>query len=124
MISHPSFRVATCNHCGSAQVSRRPRTVAERFRFRLMYKCKECGKRSGIRYWELWPWFSLKAQCPKCGNPEVKTLKRRDGIDPVSNFVISRVQQLLGAPIFYCQYCRLQFYDYRSKAHTAKTAAS
>jgi len=38
--------------------------------------------------------------------------------------LISRIQGLLGAPILYCHYCRLQFYDFRPRKRAAKAAGA
>jgi hypothetical protein len=122
MISHPVFRIVVCKQCRSPQVYRRPRSLLERLRYRYVYRCKSCGARTGIHHWELWNWCSFEARCVKCGNPNLKVLKHRDKIDPVSRFPISLIQRLFGAPILYCQYCRLQFYDFRRVAKSQKIA--
>jgi hypothetical protein len=40
-------------------------------------------------------------------------LRRRDRIDPLYLNPISLVQALFGAHIWWCPFCRLQFYDLR-----------
>ena len=123
-MTHPSFGSLVCRGCGSPQLYRRPRSLFDRLRVRAIYKCKDCAAYTGVHYWATWHWCSLTAQCPKCGNPDLKHLTRRDKIDPVTRLLISRIQGLFGAPILYCHYCRLQFYDFRPRERAERKATT
>jgi hypothetical protein len=57
--------------------------------------------------------FSTTSNCPRCGNPDLQELSQRDGVDPLYKAPWSRLQGLFGAPLRYCVWCRLQFYDMR-----------
>ncbi|HWB96023.1 MAG TPA: hypothetical protein VG672_04960 [Bryobacteraceae bacterium] len=37
----------------------------------------------------------------------------RDHIDPMYRSILSWIQRWMGAPLFHCRYCRIQFYDLR-----------
>jgi hypothetical protein len=39
------------------------------------------------------------------------------------NEKLTLLQRFLGAPLYWCQYCRLQFYDYRPKRRAKPTPA-
>jgi hypothetical protein len=55
----------------------------------------------------------MHRSCPKCGTPQLERLRKRDRIDPLYLNPVSLVQALIGAHIFWCPFCRLQFYDIR-----------
>lgn len=59
--------------------------------------------------------LSFHSCCPKCGNVDLKILNERDGVDEMSSNPLSFIQRFLGAPLHWCQFCRLQFYDYRPR---------
>ncbi len=62
-----------------------------------------------------WPWITLYARCPKCGNTQLKIFKHRDHIEAYQLNLVRILQKLLGAPLCYCWECRLQFYDVRPR---------
>ena len=65
--------------------------------------------------------LSVKTCCPRCGNHGSKRLQERDGIDEMYSNPISRIQRFLGAPLYWCQFCRLQFYDFRRRKQESTT---
>jgi hypothetical protein len=60
------------------------------------------------------PLPSRYAACPRCAGHELEILKKRDHIDKMNKNPLRLVQQYLGARLYYCWGCRLQFYDLRS----------
>jgi hypothetical protein len=104
-----------CNVCGQAAMQRSHRqSLAERLFYLATYKCRECGAKQGA----MRPAFvllSLRCRCPQCGDPDVSRLRQRDRIDRIYKNPISLAQALLGAPLYHCSHCRLQFYDYRPR---------
>jgi hypothetical protein len=85
-----------------------------------VYQCKRCQEWLKLPFSRQWNWMCRNAVCPRCGNPEVKKLPKRDGIDRMYNNPLSRLQQLFGAPIYHCHWCRLQFYDLRPRVPKIK----
>jgi len=59
--------------------------------------------------------FRLRTCCPRCGNTDLRQLQERDGIDEMYSNPLSRLQRFFGAPLYWCQFCRLQFYDFRPR---------
>lgn len=57
--------------------------------------------------------LSLNVCCPRCGTRDLRVFTRIDSIEGMYNNPFSRVQQLFGATLWYCQWCRLQFFDCR-----------
>jgi len=109
--------MATCSSCGRHLI-RTHRTRVQKLLFSDAFKCGKCGRRS----YNLHPslhvkslfLFSRYTRCIACGNLDVHRLEKRDRIDSVSKRLVSRLMQLLGAPINRCAACRLQYYDWRS----------
>jgi predicted RNA-binding Zn-ribbon protein involved in translation (DUF1610 family) len=101
-----------CDGCGQSVVRVR-RARWERLVYALVYKCPECERKTKVPRYPLFHALSLHRSCPRCGNLELERLRKRDGIDPLYLNPISLVQALIGAPIWWCPFCRLQFYDAR-----------
>jgi hypothetical protein len=57
-------------------------------------------------------WFT---RCPQCARTEVMRARNVDRIDRTSGHVLSQVQRWLGAPLYKCRACRLQYYDWRGR---------
>ena len=69
--------------------------------------------------------FSRVSLCPRCGTPRLRVLRKRDGVDEMSSSLISFLQRFLGAELHHCEFCRLQFYDFRKvSANNGKRPAS
>ncbi len=103
-----------CPQCGG-HLFRVPRHFFERFRWEAAFECDACRYRTGSLAWYM-VFLSRTSVCPRCGTDNLKRLTRRDRIDRLWKNPISLLQGLLGAPIHWCPYCRLQFYDRRKLA--------
>ncbi|MBI4874995.1 MAG: hypothetical protein HY822_10230 [Acidobacteria bacterium] len=60
--------------------------------------------------------FSLKCRCPRCWGGDVHRFEELDEIERLYRNPISLLQALFGAPLYWCPFCRLQFYDFRKRA--------
>ncbi|MFN8065054.1 MAG: hypothetical protein U0P82_09680 [Vicinamibacterales bacterium] len=93
------------------------RTPFERLIYRRVQQCSGCGRRTGERriplQRELAFVRSSHACCVECGSFRVRRLTRRDGIDRMSRHPVSLLAALVGAPIYHCNPCRVQFHDWR-----------
>jgi hypothetical protein len=67
------------------------------------------------------PLPSLHANCPRCANLDLTILKKRDRIDKLNRNPLRLMQRALGARLYHCWRCRLQFYDLRRPAHFTKS---
>ena len=103
---------ASCQFCRSATV-RVERTFYQRLIYAAVYQCRRCRRKSGELHFA--PLFSLHSICPRCGSERPERVRRRDPIESLYKSPLSLVQRLFGAPLYYCFYCRLQFYDFRKK---------
>ncbi|MBI4889187.1 MAG: hypothetical protein HY821_01095 [Acidobacteria bacterium] len=88
----------------------------ERLFHAAVYYCPECGREEQVSQLAVYPALSLTARCPRCSNPRLKKLDKRDHIEHIYRNPVSTIQRWLGAPILYCSYCRLQFYDFRHRS--------
>ncbi|HUP04895.1 MAG TPA: hypothetical protein VMU19_12955 [Bryobacteraceae bacterium] len=99
----------------------------ERWLYAVIYQCPECKRKTKIARFPAIYVASLHRTCPKCGGPQLEKLRKRDHIDPLYLNPISLLQGLIGAPIWWCPFCRLQFYDFRPgwpvKRNATKVAA-
>jgi len=101
-----------CDWCGNT-VGRVRRTKWERLTSAIVYQCPDCQRKTKIPKFPGLYIFSLRRTCPKCGTPQLERLRKRDRIDPLYHNPLSLIQALFGASIFWCPFCRLQFYDLR-----------
>ena len=53
-------------------------------------------------------------RCPHCGSPDLKKREQRNHIDRLSHSPKSMFHYLLRGQLYYCAFCRLQFYGGRS----------
>jgi hypothetical protein len=104
----------TCRNCG-ARLHRTHRTFLERFRYLAIYCCPRCRQDEVVPRHYLHH-LGKVCRCPKCGTFRVKRLKQRDKIDPMRTGVLNWVERLSGGRLYYCCFCRLQFYDRRPLA--------
>jgi hypothetical protein len=110
---HLERQVAGCHLCGGA-LHRIKRTRWNRLVFAAVYRCRECGGKTGVPR----PYVNLLSpwtRCPHCGNASPKNLSARDGVDKMYLNPLSRIQRFLGAPLRWCGFCRLQYYDFRPR---------
>src|SRR5262245_32554317 len=110
-----------CPSCGGELVRVR-RKFRERFIYHAVLRCKECGQREGRDQWYLFL-FGAKSRCPGCGTYNVEKLRGVDHIDPMYKNPLSYLQKYFGARVHWCPFCRLQFYDLRTKIPTPKRSA-
>src|SRR5882724_6427447 len=96
-----------CPQCGCGKV-RIHRTFLEKFVYQAVFLCLKCGHRDA-----LWHLFLLgqRSHCPKCWNVRVRKLKGVDQIDWMYKNPTSYIQKWFGANLYWCPFCRLQFYD-------------
>ena len=100
-----------CDWCGEPVVRIR-RHRWNRLLYSMVFQCPVCERKTKIpKYPALY--ICLHRNCPRCATPQVERLSKRDKIDPLYLHPISLVQALFGAPIWWCPFCRLQFYDFR-----------
>jgi hypothetical protein len=99
------------DECGHPLVRVRRRKW-ERLLYSKVFLCPLCERKTRVAKVPA-PCFSLHRKCPKCGGANLERLPRRDEIDPLYRNPVSLVQALIGASIWWCPDCRLQFYDVR-----------
>jgi DNA-directed RNA polymerase subunit RPC12/RpoP len=51
------------------------------------------------------------AQCPDCGTTRLVVRKRRDPIDRYDGGLLAWWRRKMGAKLYHCIFCRLQFYS-------------
>ena len=101
-----------CDWCDDYVVRVRRRRW-ERLVYAVVYRCPGCRRKTKIFKHPAFYLLSLHRSCPKCGSPQLERLRKRDHIDPLYLNPVSLLQRLLGASIYWCSSCRLQFYDMR-----------
>jgi hypothetical protein len=88
--------------------------VKRRIRERLFnseaYACMKCGERDTLRRRSL---LSIHARCPRCHSFDLRERSKRDSVDRMNRNPLRLIQRFLGARLYHCEYCRLQFYDLR-----------
>jgi len=103
-----------CSHCGG-RLRRVHRTFSERFRFAAIYYCKECDSQRFVpRLFQYH--FGPYSRCPRCGSYRLTKLKEPDKIDRMHRGLLNLLEKIYGGCVFHCRYCRIQFYDRRSRA--------
>ena len=120
-----------CPCCGEA-MRRSRRTLAERVLFAQAQCCTKCATRCRLSRWR-----SLRdsryVSCPRCAGQNLRVFSRIDRIEGMQRNPLRWIERLLGAPLYYCAACRLQFFDVRPllrgtmksgrKPRTGKSAA-
>lgn len=102
-----------CPACRSSRMLRQRRSFTEKFRFAAVYVCQDCKQSHRVPIRRRYPMLSLNVCCPRCGTRDLRIFTRIDNIEGMYNNPFSRIQQLFGATLWYCQWCRLQFFDCR-----------
>ena len=91
------------------------RSFLERFRYAAIYYCKSCDTEEyAPRIFQYR--FGPYARCPRCGTYRLSRLKERDRIDPMNSGLLNLLERMTGGKLFHCRFCRVQFYDRRSRA--------
>jgi hypothetical protein len=104
-----------CQQCGSHMHRVPRRGWSERIRYQATFRCSRCeAEATRPRSWMLF--VVPQACCPLCGSQRLTPLESRDRIDRMYRNPISYLQRFLGAPLYHCFRCRLQFYDRRELA--------
>ncbi|MCC6585765.1 MAG: hypothetical protein IT168_03525 [Bryobacterales bacterium] len=104
-------RMPQCVFC-QGQVHRSRRSLFDRLVYEVVFRCEDCNRRFGLPKAWTFAWRPY-VNCPKCGQTNLDRRTKRDHIDRMHRHPISRIQQLLFAPLYHCHLCRLQFYDWR-----------
>ena len=97
------------------------RSPLQRLTYKRLYRCPACATHMARpRAWlgalaslTLPFAFTLQTRCVKCRSPRVRRLIRRDRVDTVAWHPLSLLLRLLGAPLYRCDGCRVQYYDWR-----------
>jgi len=99
-----------CSQCGG-RLKRTHRSYLQRLAYLAMFTCPDCEHNESI------PRFSYRLRsgcsCPRCGTPKLSKLKERDHIDKMQAGLWNLAARLGGGQLYYCGFCRLQFYDRR-----------
>jgi len=99
-----------CNYCG-ARTLRAHRTFLERIICRRVYRCTRCSGKLPVHR----PFIALfhsRCVCPSCGSGDLSKASSVD-IEKLTGNPARRLLGSLGAPLYNCNYCHLQFYDFR-----------
>jgi hypothetical protein len=104
-----------CAKCREGELRRVRRRIWERFFCAATYECRACHARQ--RYLRrLFDPPTVACRCPQCGTFDLLVLKRRDHIERYRPGLFRSLQRLLGARLYYCVFCRLQFHDIRKRS--------
>ena len=95
----------------------------ERPVYESVYRCKQCSRlqKNQKETGSSAPGFVCA--CPRCGTTKLKIRRRRDAVDPIVKTLGNRLKGALGATLYHCEFCRLQFYSFKPLAEP-KTEAS
>lgn len=102
----------TCPDCQKRVLLVR-RTLPEKLWNVHMYACSGCRRRVGVLRPSLVFLFSRRTRCILCGSPDVARLAKPDTVDEFTSNPLGRIQRCMGAPVWRCSPCRVQFYDWR-----------
>lgn len=102
-----------CLDCGR-RLTRRHRTAFEKLFYRSCFRCDSCGAQANSAR-PLVAMLHEFAECPKCSTRDVSKLRRVDKIDRMSKNPFRYILRAFGAPLYHCNFCRIQFYDWRPK---------
>lgn len=102
-----------CPKCGE-KISRTHRSFWEKPIYSIVFCCRSCNYRVGAKQ-DFFRQFSWNTLCPRCGNMDVEKRKTRDKIDKLIHSPLSVLNSLLGGKLYHCVFCRIQYYDIRSR---------
>jgi len=99
---------------------RRSRRVGlERVLYAAAYRCEGCRFRVRVSVLDRLR-AARFASCPKCSGQDLTILKKRDRVDRWNRNPLRIAQRFLGASLYHCWSCRLQFYDLRYRSPRAR----
>ena len=105
-----------CARCGDEWM-RVHRTATERLLFETALQCRNCRRRVRRLYPGFLAWlqytFSFRTHCPKCGSADVVRRSKRDKVEGSVYNPLAVICRLTGAPLRYCESCRVQYNDWR-----------
>jgi hypothetical protein len=112
-----------CQVCGQETVRTR-RNIVQRLYTRAVFKCLRCGNRVAV-YRRFVGAFGRYTRCPQCGTRQnLSKLKSIDRVDRLNKNPLRWLLGVLGAPLYHCTFCRLQFWDTRSREPAPKQNAA
>ena len=82
--------------------------------YSAVYRCGECGA-GAVRWRKLLRLPAVSARCPRCGSGDLEVYAKRDKVEGFRGGVWRRAMGAMGARLYYCSPCRLQFYDARGR---------
>jgi hypothetical protein len=103
-----------CDHCGKTLLPANSCCLFDRIRYYGVMVCEDCRQRSVIPR----PWtfhISRCVRCHRCGTCRIQRQASLDYIERLSYGLLSIVGRVLGGDLYYCVYCRMQFYDRRDQ---------
>ena len=108
----PILDMHSCPHCHKRLV-RVHRGMLHKLFYTDMYICSGCTRRVGLWRSTLIFLFSRHSRCIQCGSHAVHRVAKWDRVDRFTRNLLGLAQSLVGAPIFRCGGCRLQYLDWR-----------
>jgi predicted Zn finger-like uncharacterized protein len=105
--------VPSCATCGHETVRTRRNSFQKLYTLAI-FKCPKCDDRFYLRR-KFLGIFGRYVQCPKCGTMNLSKFKNIDRIDRVNKNPFRLALSIVGAPLYHCTFCRLQFWDWRSR---------
>src|SRR5437870_68662 len=104
----------SCQVCGYETVRTR-RNFIQRAYTLAIFKCLKCGNRMYARRRFLTA-FGRFVRCPQCGSRKnLSKLRSVDKVDRLNKNPLRLLLSIFGAPLYHCTFCRLQFWDVRSR---------
>ncbi len=106
--------MSKCARC-SNETSRRRRNPWQRIFYRAVIGCDFCGERVFIPR-STFGFLQRYSQCPQCGTRDLSKLRSRDHVEKMNRNPLRMLLGLVGAPLYHCTFCRLQFRDPRKRS--------
>ena len=88
------------------------RRFVERLFVAYAYRCQACKSRFCASRLQLLL-DSRYSSCPQCRSYEVRVIPRSNRTMRTYRHPLQFLQKVLHAPLRYCRYCKLQFFDFR-----------
>ena len=104
-----------CGYCGGNRLERVHRTFFERFSYLAVHKCWDCRAKE-FRPHRYTYHLGKQVRCPKCGTYRVTRSNAPDKINSMMTGPLNFLKRWLGGKLYYCRFCRVQFFDRRKRA--------